>query len=79
MQHHRTKRSLESFKIFPYVAWTVTVLFAIFVYNIATELQDTTALLERQVNALEQKTTQDGRVADFDQYPDKQNDPKQSN
>ena len=29
------KRSLEGYKIFPFIAWTLVGLFALFVYNLA--------------------------------------------
>lgn len=41
-------RTLESFAIFPYVAWAITIIFAGFVYNIAVELQAVAERLEAQ-------------------------------
>ena len=39
MKNKNNNRSLESFKIFPYLAWTLVAGFSIFVYNIAVELR----------------------------------------
>lgn len=48
-------KTLESLKIFPYIAWGVTVLFAFFVYNITIELQAVTKDLQKQTIELEAK------------------------
>jgi hypothetical protein len=42
------KRSLEGYKIFPFIAWGLTFAFAVFVYNITTELQDVAEKLQSQ-------------------------------
>lgn len=44
-------RTLESFKIFPYIAWGITVLFVLFVYKITLDLQEVTDTLSKQVAA----------------------------
>lgn len=60
-------KTLESLKIFPYVAWTVTVLFAVFVYNITLELQEVTQNLQAQTTALELKVnTPVDQIDDFE-------------
>lgn len=48
--------TLESHKVFPYIAWTVVILFAVFTYNLTTRLHaqlsdlgDETDQLEAQV------------------------------
>lgn len=46
------ERALETFKIFPYVAWGLTLVFAVFVYNITRELQAVTHDLQRQTQEL---------------------------
>ena len=48
-------RSLETTKIFPYVAWTLTFGFALFVYNITMELKDVATDLQQQTQWLEEK------------------------
>lgn len=48
-------KTLESLKVFPYLAWAVTLLFAVFVYNITLELQQVTTKLQAQTAALEEK------------------------
>ena len=49
----KTDKSLESFVLFPYIAWVVTVIFAVFVYNIAQDLQQTANQLRIQADILE--------------------------
>ena len=39
MKNKNNKRTLESFKIFPYLAWTLVAGFSVFVYNITVELR----------------------------------------
>jgi hypothetical protein len=62
---HGSDKSLESFAVFPYVAWGVTIAFAFFVYNIAVELQDTAARLEIQTKALEQNVANSAKGDDL--------------
>ncbi len=47
-------RTLESFPIFPYIAWGVTFFFAYFVYQIVVELQETTKQLQIQADSIQQ-------------------------
>jgi len=64
---HQSDRSLESFVLFPYIAWGVTILFAIFVYNLAVNLQETASRLEIQADALEMRvSTPVEQIEDFD-------------
>jgi hypothetical protein len=55
MKIHGNDRTLESFKIFPYVAWAITVGFSIFVYNIALELKTVTEDLQKQTQFLQER------------------------
>lgn len=56
-QHYNMRRfTLESYRIFPYIAWTTFILFALFVYMITldlkqaiNDLQTTTANLESRI------------------------------
>ena len=64
------KRSLEAYKIFPYIAWGLIVGFVFFVYNIVVELQDTAAQLERQTTSLQEQVDADPGRANFDSYND---------
>lgn len=66
MQHGKPKRSLESYKIFPYVAWGLIGGFAFFVYNLVTELEDTAAQLQQQTAELHTKVHADPKTADFE-------------
>jgi len=51
---HKMDRTLESFPIFPYIAWGVTFFFAYFVYQITVELQETTKQLQTQADSIQQ-------------------------
>ncbi len=51
---HKMDRTLESFPIFPYIAWGVTFFFAYFVYQIVVELQETTKQLQIQADSIQQ-------------------------
>ena len=68
MQQDTGKRSLEGYKIFPYIAWALTAGFAFFVYNITTELQDVTSQLQVQTDELQKQVQQNDPNADFDAY-----------
>ena len=48
-------RRLEAFKIFPYVAWFLTFLFAYFVYTIVVDLREVTNKLQVQADYLQQQ------------------------
>jgi len=70
---HKTtgKRSLEKYKVFPIIAWGLTLLFAFFVYNITTELQGVTSQLQTQADQLQvQIDNSDAHSADFDALQD---------
>lgn len=64
---HKSDRSLESFRIFPYIAWGVTIFFAVFVFNIALKLQATADQLAQQATYLESQTKQINNL-DLEQY-----------
>ncbi|MCU0678336.1 MAG: hypothetical protein MUF19_01965 [Candidatus Pacebacteria bacterium] len=49
-----TKRALESYRIFPYIAWTLVIGFALFVYQITVETTRAAADLSERTNHLEQ-------------------------
>ncbi len=51
---YKSDRSLESMKIFPYIAWGVTLAFAVFVFDIAMRLHETADQLA--VNAAYQES-----------------------
>lgn len=57
-----SKRSLEQYRIFPYIAWTLVATFAFFVYTLTTELSTATAELEATANQLEARANQDPAV-----------------
>ena len=65
-----TDRTLESFKIFPYVAWGITILFAVFVYNITLELKTVTEDLQAQTNYLHDRIDASPElIEDFSKRP----------
>lgn len=68
MRQSKGKRALETYKIFPYVAWALILGFTLFVYNLVTDLQATTSQLQKQTQALQQQVSTDLRTADFDSY-----------
>ncbi len=62
-----SKRSLEQYQIFPYIAWTLVGGFAFFVYTLTSELSSATAELEATTNQLEAKANQDpASITNFD-------------
>jgi hypothetical protein len=48
-------RKLESFKLFPYIAWGLIILFVVFVYKLSTALDTKSKELEEQTSSLESK------------------------
>ncbi|MCA9354544.1 MAG: hypothetical protein KC877_03440 [Candidatus Kaiserbacteria bacterium] len=67
MKTNGNDKALESYKIFPYVAWLVTIGFAIFVYNITVELQTVTRDLQVQTSILMDKiNTPAEQIEDFE-------------
>ncbi|NCT01996.1 hypothetical protein GW766_01940 [Candidatus Parcubacteria bacterium] len=57
MKTTSSDRTLESFKIFPIIAWIITIGFAVFVYNIALELKAVAADLEKQTQFLQERAS----------------------
>ncbi|MCA9362907.1 hypothetical protein KC851_01150 [Candidatus Kaiserbacteria bacterium] len=55
MNTNGNNRSLESYKIFPYLAWVVTIGFSFFVYNITLDLKAVTIELQAQTEMLQQQ------------------------
>lgn len=47
------KQTLESHKAFPYIAWGTIILFALFVFNMAVNLQDDLTQLNNSVTRME--------------------------
>lgn len=64
--NHMSKRALEQYRIFPYIAWTLVGGFAFFVYTLTTELTRVTTELEVSQTHLEIMTNQDpATITDF--------------
>ena len=68
MKHDTGKRSLEGLRVFPYVAWILITGFALFVYNIATELETVTTDLQKQAASLEERMNSVDNQIDFDSH-----------
>tara|TARA_B100000508_G_scaffold20642_1_gene14067 strand:- start:2103 stop:2333 length:231 start_codon:yes stop_codon:yes gene_type:complete len=67
LKPQKNDRTLESLKIFPLVAWGLTVGFAFFVYNITMELKEVTTDLQAQTQYLqEQINTPVYKITDFE-------------
>jgi len=43
---NNSDRSLESLKLFPFFAWAVFIMFAVFVYTLTNQLDGVTSTLE---------------------------------
>lgn len=62
----KNDKALETYRIFPYIAWGVTILFAVFVYNITRELQAITSDLQKQTQYLQERIdTPTHEITDF--------------
>ncbi len=69
MLRRTTDRKLESFKIFPYIAWGIIILFVFFVYKLTVNLTATAEELDQKSSTLEETVntrSQDLRKADFE-------------
>jgi len=67
MKTNGNDKALESYKLFPILAWILIIGFALFVYNIAMDLKATADRLGAQADLLEEKAqTPAGKVVDFD-------------
>ncbi|MEK7462533.1 MAG: hypothetical protein AAB618_03070 [Patescibacteria group bacterium] len=70
MLPRKTDRKLESFKLFPYLAWGLVVLFVFFVYKLTIELSDNANVLNEQSDSIETKVnvkSSDLKNIDFEQ------------
>jgi hypothetical protein len=68
MKQTKGKRSLEAYRVFPYIAWGLVIGFSIFVYTIVSNLQTATSQLQHQTDALQQQISSDLKTVDFDNY-----------
>lgn len=57
MKTNGNDKSLESYRVFPIVAWTLTFGFALFVYNITQDLKEIALSLEEQSNHIKQNAS----------------------
>lgn len=68
MKQKTGKRALEGFKVFPFIAWGLTIGFAIFVYQIVQDLQVVTADLKNQTEQLQRQIDGGGSVEELNEY-----------
>jgi len=54
-----SKRQLEGYRIFPYLAWSLVCGFAFFVYTLTVEIMNVQANLDSQVSQLKIHANQD--------------------
>lgn len=75
MKTNGNDKALEAYKIFPYVAWGLTILFAVFVYNITMELKAVTDDLQAQTKHLSAQLNQrPEHIEDFERPKYRQTD-----
>ncbi len=61
-----SKRSLEQYRIFPYIAWILVGGFALFVYHLTTELNAYQNELAASTTALEERASMNPlEITDF--------------
>lgn len=66
MRRMAKSRPLESFRVFPYIAWLLVISFAFFVYSLANELKETQSNYNERTQTLEARATQDPMsITDF--------------
>jgi hypothetical protein len=64
-----SRRALEQYRLFPFIAWGLVAGFAFFVYTLAMELTATATALEEQTTILEIRANQNpSTLTDFERY-----------
>jgi hypothetical protein len=53
MKTNGNDKAMESYKIFPFLAWALVIGFSLFVYKIAMDLNDVSQRLGHQADVLE--------------------------
>ncbi|MEY3784015.1 MAG: hypothetical protein RLZZ230_337 [Candidatus Parcubacteria bacterium] len=67
MKTNGNDKALESYRIFPFIAWGLVIGFTLFVYNVALKLQAVTHDLQAQTEWLqEQANTPAGQIQNFE-------------
>jgi hypothetical protein len=66
MKMRNNSKALEAYKIFPYVAWILTLGFAFFVYHITTELKTVAESLQAQTQYLQEQINAAPAEQNFD-------------
>ena len=62
MKRNIGKRALESYRVFPYIAWTLVIGFSLFVINLASELGNVTKNIEDRSNTIYKNEQIDGLI-----------------
>ncbi|MCA9357335.1 hypothetical protein H6784_02685 [Candidatus Nomurabacteria bacterium] len=63
----KNEKALENYRVFPFIAWGLVIIFALFVYNIARELKEVTTSLQTQADYIQHKIdAKPGELVDFD-------------
>lgn len=57
-------KALETFKIFPYIAWGLVIGFSFFVYSLTIRLEDNIDQLGKQTKFLEEKASSPIKAVD---------------
>jgi len=66
MKTNNNDKALETYKIFPFVAWGITLAFAFLVYDITMELKDAVQDLQVQTQYLQDRVnTPVEHISDF--------------
>ncbi len=62
-----SKRALEQYRVFPFLAWSLVIGFSFFVYQLTTELKSVNASFAEQTDALEIRANQDpAQITNFE-------------
>lgn len=62
-----SKRALEQYRVFPFLAWSLVIGFSFFVYQLTAELKSVNASFAEQTDALEIRANQDpAQITNFE-------------
>ncbi|MBP6881335.1 MAG: hypothetical protein KBC35_01810 [Candidatus Pacebacteria bacterium] len=70
MKTNGNDKALESYKIFPYVAWILTFSFAVFVYSITVKLNAVAEDLQAQTKFIQERIDQSPESIESFDKPD---------
>ncbi len=62
-----SKRALEQYRVFPFLAWSLVIGFSFFVYQLTAELKSVNASFAEQTGILEARANQDpAQITNFE-------------